>query len=139
MMGQGQVPATQNPQPVTVAAQPHEAAPAPQSQPQVQVYGAEAYVSPDGACAAVAAGQEATGVALGMSECQLIHLAGPTNMIDIGTNERGERTVVITYPAGERAGIYRFTSGALVSIEGVPPPAKPPPRKRNQRGAPGRS
>jgi hypothetical protein len=113
--------------------------PQSRAQPQVQAYGAEAYVAPDGACAAAAEGQEAAGIALGMSECQLIHLAGPTNMIDIGTNERGERTAVITYAAGERAGIYRFTSGALVSIEGVPPPAQPPPRRRNQRGGPGRS
>lgn len=107
--------------------------------PRVQVYGAEAYVGPDGACAATTTGEGVHGVSLGMSECQLVQLAGPTSQIDIGTNERGERTAVITYPTGDRAGIYRFTSGALTSVEGVPPPpkpAKPPPRKRKPKAAP---
>jgi hypothetical protein len=67
-----------------------------------------------------------------MSECQLVQLAGPAHQIDIGTNERGERTAVITYPTGDRAGIYRFTSGTLVSIEAAP--AAPKPSKPTHRG-----
>ena len=107
--------------------------------PQVQAVSAEAFVSPDGACAAVATGEGVHAVSLGMTECQLVQLAGQTSMIDIGTNERGERTAVITYPEGERAGTYRFTSGTLVSIEAPPPSAKPakqPPRKRKSKASP---
>ncbi|MGD9844553.1 MAG: hypothetical protein AB7O60_12830 [Variibacter sp.] len=89
-----------------------------------QTVGPEAFVSADGACAAPT-GEGVYGVSLGMSECQLVQLAGPTNQIEIGTNERGERTAVITYPTGDRAGIYRFTSGTLVSIEAAPAPPKP--------------
>ncbi|MBN8957341.1 MAG: hypothetical protein J0H17_12360 [Rhizobiales bacterium] len=96
--------------------------------PAVQTIGPESFVSPDGACAAPTT-EGVYGVSLGMSECQLVQLAGPTHQIDIGTNERGERTAVITYPTGDRAGIYRFTSGTLVSIEAAPAPAPPKPTK----------
>src|SRR5262245_23787697 len=66
---------------------------------------AESLVGPDGVCAA-APDQPARGVGLGMRECDLVRLAGPAERIEIGANERGQRTVVITYPQGERAGIY---------------------------------
>jgi hypothetical protein len=68
-----------------------------------------------------------------MTECDLVRIAGPTNQIDVGTNERGERTAVLTYPQGERAGIYRFASGLLVSIEGLPQAAAPPKRAKPAR------
>jgi hypothetical protein len=67
-------------------------------------------------------------IALEMSECDLVHAAGYTNQVEISTNERGERSVVLTYLQGEQAGIYRFVSGRLKSIERVaepPAPAKP--------------
>ena len=68
-----------------------------------------------------------------MTECDLVRLAGPTDQIAI-TNERGERVTTITYPQGERAGIYRFNSGLLVSIEGTPePPKAQRPQKRQPR------
>jgi hypothetical protein len=68
-----------------------------------------------------------------MTECDLVRLAGPADRIEIGANERGQRTAVMTYPQGERAGIYRFTSGVLVSVERPPEPPKP---QRPQRPAP---
>ena len=106
--------------------------------PAVQTVGPEAFVSPDGTCATTAEG--VYGVSLGMSECQLVQLAGPTHQIDIGTNERGERTAVITYPTGDRAGIYRFTSGVLVSIEATPAAPKPSkPAHRRHKPKPPRS
>jgi hypothetical protein len=67
-------------------------------------------------------------IALEMSECDLVHAAGYTSQVEISTNERGERSVVLTYLQGEQAGIYRFVSGRLKSIERVaepPAPAKP--------------
>ena len=95
---------------------------------------AEGLVGPDGSCPADEGG--ARGVALGMTECELVRAAGPTDSIEIGANERGERTAVLTYPRGERAGIYRFTSGLLVSIERVaeaPPPRPQRPARRSQQ------
>ena len=92
----------------------------------------EGLVGPDGVCAVVS-DQPGRGVGLGMTECDLVRLAGPADRIEIGANERGQRTAVMTYPQGERAGIYRFTSGVLVSVERPPEPPKP---QRPQRPAP---
>lgn len=94
-----------------------------------------ALVGPDGSCAADTS--EPRGVALGMTECDLIRVAGPTGQIAISADTRGERAVTITYPAGERAGIYRFASGVLVSIDRVPEPAGPQrPQRRPRRETP---
>jgi len=64
-----------------------------------------------------------------MTECELVRLAGPTERIDIGTNERGERSVVMTYAQGERAGIYRFNSGLLATVERLPDAQAPKPQR----------
>jgi len=88
-------------------------------------------VGPDGACPEAA--QAPRGIAVGMTECDLVRVAGPTTGIEIGANERGERTAVLTYPEGERAGIYSFNAGLLVSVERLPnapeSPKGPKPRK----------
>ena len=65
------------------------------------------------------------------TECQLVRMAGPTQEVAIGANERGERTAAITYPQGEHAGIYRFTAGLLTTIDRAPEPARP--QRRPQR------
>jgi hypothetical protein len=96
-------------------------------------------VNPDGQCAAVseqAAGSADTatsgaaapvvgGIALRMTECEVVRRAGPVEKLDIGADERGERMVVLTYLQGPSPGIYRFVGGRLVSIERTagPPPA----------------
>jgi hypothetical protein len=64
-----------------------------------------------------------------MTECELVRLAGPTERIEIGTNERGERSVVMTYAQGERAGIYRFNSGLLATVERLPEAQAPKPQR----------
>jgi hypothetical protein len=87
-------------------------------------------VGPGGICPE---GPVPRGVALGMSECELVRLAGPTERIEIGANERGDRTAVVIYPSGERAGIYRFSSGLLVSIERVAEPAPQKPQRRTRQ------
>lgn len=72
-----------------------------------------------------------TGVGLGMTECEVVRTLGHTDRIEISTNERGLRIVTLTYPTGERPGIYRFEAGRLDSLERVdeaptaPKPAKP--------------
>jgi hypothetical protein len=93
---------------------------------------------PEGAAAAAApdgAGDGASGfvqapVALQMSECEVVRRAGAPDKVDFGTNERRERSVVLTYGRGNRPGIYTFADGRLVSIEGVPgAPAAAKPQK----------
>jgi hypothetical protein len=55
----------------------------------------------------------------------VIERAGPPANMDVGANRRGERTVVMTYSQGERAGIYRFQAGRLKSVERVAQPEAP--------------
>lgn len=82
----------------------------------VQEAPTEALVGPDGRCGPGSEGQLHT-VTLGMTECELIRIAGPADDIEIGAGTNGKRSTVITYPQGKRAGVYRFSSGLLVSIE----------------------
>jgi hypothetical protein len=90
-------------------------------------------VGPQGQCAG--AGQDAAaprgGVALEMTECEVVGRAGPPENVELGTNERGERAVTLTYGSGPRPGIYRFTNGRLSAIErGPEPPPEPPKAKK---------
>ena len=76
-------------------------------------------------------------IVLKMTECDLVGAAGAPQDIQIGANERGDRAVTLEYKAGVHAGIYRFVSGRLVSVErveGAPetPAQKPPARKPKQ-------
>jgi hypothetical protein len=76
-------------------------------------------------------------IVLKMTECDLVGTAGAPEDIQIGANEHGDRAVTLEYKAGAHAGIYRFVSGRLVSVERVegPPGApaqKPPARKPKQ-------
>jgi hypothetical protein len=90
-----------------------------------------------GAGSAPAAQLSGRPVVLKMTECDLVGAAGAPQDIQIGANERGDRTVTLEYKAGMHAGIYRFVSGRLVSVErveGAPeaPAKKPPSRKPKQ-------
>ena len=69
------------------------------------------------------------GIALQMTECDVARRAGPIEKIDIGSNERGDRTVTLTYEHGPWPGIYRFTGGRLASVERAPAPPGPAPRQ----------
>ena len=76
-----------------------------------------------------------TGVSLGMTECEVVRVLGHTDRIEIATNERGQRSVTLTYLTGERPGIYRFVGGQLISLERAdeapaPKPAKPKAAKK---------
>jgi hypothetical protein len=97
-------------------------------------------INPDGQCAAAseqaggsadpttagAAAPAAGGIALRMTECEVVRRAGPVEKFDIGADERGERTAVLTYLQGPSPGIYRFLGGRLVSIERTPGPPSAP-------------
>jgi hypothetical protein len=66
------------------------------------------------------------GVALGMSECDVVNRAGAPNSVQLGNNPNGDRTAVLAFNAGPRPGIYHFERGGLTEIEGVAaPPASP--------------
>jgi hypothetical protein len=88
-------------------------------------------VGPQGQCAGV--GQDAAptqgGIALQMTECEVVKRAGAPGNIELGTTDRGERAVTLTYTGGPRPGIYRFAAGRLYAIERAeepaPEPAKP--------------
>jgi hypothetical protein len=86
-------------------------------------------VDPQGQCAG---GQNAAaqgGIALEMTECEVVGRAGAPENVQLGTNERGERSVVLTYSGGPRPGIYRFAGGRLYAIERGEEPPQPEPAK----------
>jgi hypothetical protein len=79
------------------------------------------------------------GVALEMTECEVVRRTGAPDRVEIGANDRGERSVVITYLHGLRPGIYRFSAGRLSVVEKAPEvaapqrparPAKPKPKPK---------
>lgn len=105
----------------------------------VRKLGPPTLVGPDGSCGPAAGESEfsGAGIALQMSECDVVQRAGPPQNIDISADRRGERTTVMTY-GGERAGIYRFVAGRLVRIErGAEPvePERPTKKKSPKRSA----
>jgi hypothetical protein len=101
-------------------------------------------VGPQGQCAGPAAGATGadgqpnaapaiaqSGIALQMTECEVVQRAGGPDGIEFGNNA-GERIVVLTYTGGARPGIYRFAGGRLSSIERVAePPAAPKAQKKS--------
>lgn len=68
---------------------------------------------------------EAAGVAIGMTECDVVSIAGQANAVQLGSSPNGERTAVLTYDSGPRPGIYHFESGRLMELDRVEPPAVP--------------
>jgi hypothetical protein len=78
-------------------------------------------------------------VALDMTECDIVKRAGLAEKVEIGKNERNERTATLTYIHGPRPGIYRFAEGRLKSMERAPePPASQKPARpaKPAKGAP---
>jgi hypothetical protein len=95
-------------------------------------------VGADGQCASAGSGIEppsvtSNGVALQMTECEIVRRIGAPEQLNVGGNDRGEREVLLTYVNGQRPGIYRFRSGRLVSIERGPEPVS---AARPHRSAP---
>jgi hypothetical protein len=65
-----------------------------------------------------------SGVALGMTECQVVQRTGAPDTFNIGA-EGTERITTVTVMRGGSPGLYRFRGGRLVSIERVDVPAPP--------------
>lgn len=66
------------------------------------------------------------GVALGMSECDVVWRAGAPDNVELGKGPNGGRTAVLTFNSGSRAGIYRFEGGRLMEMDSVAPSPAPP-------------
>ena len=61
------------------------------------------------------------GVALGMSECEVVRRAGPPSNVNISAaGEQGGRRVVLTYSGGTWPGIYTFDAGRLKVVDRAP-------------------
>ncbi len=105
--------------------------------------GCPRYVSPapqspaPGAAGADAAGADAAaqpdqgspfgaGVALGMSECEVVSRLGQPTAVNIGRNPNGLRSVALTFKGGPRPGLYRFEDGRLSGMDRVELPPSPP-------------
>jgi hypothetical protein len=73
------------------------------------------------------------GVALGMSECDVVWRAGAPNNVELGKGPGGGRTAVLTFDSGPRAGIYRFEGGRLMEMDSVGPPPAPPPQAAKKK------
>jgi hypothetical protein len=67
------------------------------------------------------------GIALGMSECDVVARLGQPTAVNPGQNPNGIRSLTLTYQTGPRPGIYRFEGGRLAEMDRVeaPPPAAP--------------
>jgi hypothetical protein len=72
------------------------------------------------------------GVALQMTECDVVRRAGTPEKVDLGADERGDRAVVLTYTRGPLPGVYRFSAGRLFAIERAP---EAPPTGKPQKPA----
>lgn len=70
------------------------------------------------------------GIALGMTECEVVAHAGTPNSVQLGKNPNGDRTAVLTYNAGPRPGIYHFERGQLLEMDRVAEPPPPPVAKK---------
>lgn len=73
----------------------------------------------------------AGGIALQMTECDVVRRAGAVDKIDFASDDRGERIVTLTYLRGPWPGVYRFAGGRLVAIDR--PPAPPPAPAKSQK------
>jgi hypothetical protein len=63
------------------------------------------------------------GIAIGMSECEVVQRLGRPNSVNLGTNPNGLRGVVMTYSSGSRPGVYRFEAGRLTEMDRLEQPA----------------
>src|SRR3954451_1257035 len=76
-----------------------------------------------------------TGIALGMTECQVVRIAGYTDRVEIG-GDHGLRAVTLTYAGGSRPGIYRFREGRIVTMDRFEVAAAPPKPQRVKSARP---
>ena len=103
---------------------PPAAAPAPEAQAAAGGPAPAPPAAPDEAA------QLRGGVAVGMSECEVITRVGPPASVNLGTNQNGDRTANMTFTGGPRPGVYRFIGGRLAEMDRVAEPAPGPEQKK---------
>lgn len=80
-------------------------------------------LQPDGLTGGAFMPRVTGGVALGMTECQVVRRAGAPSNVTVtagSVDGKGERKAVLTYDGGSWPGVYRFASGRLQVIESLP-------------------
>jgi hypothetical protein len=96
-----------------------------------------AQANPNGAALGQPPGEPVVmgGIALGMTECDVVRRAGLPGNINIGAGDKGERKVVLTYLSGTWPGIYTFDAGRLKIVNRAPVPETPvkPGKKQKQK------
>jgi hypothetical protein len=99
---------------------------APASPPPEQTSETAAPVAPT-----VTAPVAPRGVALQMTECEVVQSVGRPAEVQIGADQHGERTVTMIYATPERP-IYRFVAGRLKTVERGAEPLPPEPVKKKK-------
>lgn len=92
-------------------------------------------VDANGVCRAPPADASALlggGVAIGMSECDVVARLGQPTAANLGRDPNGDRSAMLTFKVGPRPGIYRFAAGRLTEMDRVelPPPPPEPAKKK---------
>ncbi len=72
------------------------------------------------------------GIAIGMSECDIVARLGRPTAVNVGRGPGGDRAVALTFNSGPRPGVYRFAGGRLTEMDRVevPQAAAPEPAKK---------
>jgi hypothetical protein len=92
-----------------------------------------ASANPDAAGSTDAASLLGGGVAIGMSECDVVARLGQPTAVNLGRSPGGDRAAVLTFKGSSRPGVYRFAGGRLTEmdrVEGPPPPLPEPAKKK---------
>lgn len=66
------------------------------------------------------------GIALGMTECEVVYRAGTPASVQLSSNPNGDRVAVLTFNGGPRPGIYRFERGRLMDLDRAEVPVEEP-------------
>jgi len=70
------------------------------------------------------------GIALGMSECEVVSRLGQPTAVNIGQHPDGTRAAALTFKGGPRPGLYRFGSGRLSEMDRVESSQPPQPESK---------
>lgn len=73
------------------------------------------------------------GVAIGMSECDIVARLGQPAAVNVGTGPGGDRAVALTFNSGPRPGVYRFAGGRLTEMDRMEVPQAPAPEPAKKK------
>jgi hypothetical protein len=79
------------------------------------------------------------GIALGMTECEVVWRVGAPSSVQIGSNPNGDRTAVLAFGSGPQAGTYHFERGRLSAMDRMEASAAPPKVSKRARREPSRT